>query len=311
MRIFFLGTPESAAFTLRRVLREGFQVVGVLTRPDAPKGRSLHLTASPVKEAALEAGLPVYVFEKASGRESIEAVRSLEPDVIAVAAFGQILSEEFLGIAKRAIVNVHYSLLPKYRGAAPVHWAIVNGEKETGATIQHLAKKLDSGDIILQEKVSIDPDDTAGSLSARLTELGAGLLVKALRQLESGTAPRIPQDESRVTYARKLAKEDGHIDWTLSSSQIANRVRGLNPWPGAYTFFCEKEHRKLLKLLAVRALPEGAGLPGQVLAIRERLVVAAGEGSVELLVVQPTARKQMEAAEFLRGHHLREGTVLE
>jgi methionyl-tRNA formyltransferase len=310
MRIFFLGTPESAAFTLRTLLREGFELVGVLTRPDAPKGRSLHLTPSPVKEAALEAGLAVYQFEKASGPESIQTVRSLEPDVIVVVAFGQILSEEFLQIPTRAIVNVHYSLLPKYRGAAPVHWAIVHGEKETGVTIQHLGKKVDSGDIILQEKVSIDPEDTAGSLSAKLTEVGAALLVEALRQLEAGTAPRIPQDESQASYARKLTKEDGQIDWKLSASQIANRVRGLNPWPGAYTFFSEKEHRKMLKLFAVRATPEGAGPPGKVLTIKDTLMVAAGEGSVELLRVQPEGRKPMEAAEFLRGHHIGEDTVV-
>jgi len=310
VRIFFLGTPESAAFTLRTLLREGFEVVGVLTRADAPKGRSLHLTPSPVKDAALEANLPVYQFEKASSPKSIEAVRSLEPDVIAVVAFGQILSEELLRIPKRAIINVHYSLLPRYRGAAPVHWAIVNGEKETGVTVQHLAKKLDSGDIILQEKVAISPDDTAGTLSEKLTEVGAALLVKALRQLEAGTAPRIPQDESQATYARKLTKEDGEIDWSLSAAQVVNRVRGMNPWPGAYTFFPEKEHRRMLKLLTVKAILERAGSPGQVLITKDRLVVAAGDGSVELLDVQPEGKRQMPAEEFLRGHPIAEGTIL-
>lgn len=310
MRIFFLGTPESAASTLRTLPREGFEVVGVLTRPDAPKGRSLHLTLSPVKEAALEAGLPVYQFEKASSPKSIQAVRSLEPDIIVVVAFGQILSEEFLNIPKRAIVNVHYSLLPKYRGAAPVHWAIINGEKETGVTVQHLARKLDSGDIILQEKVSVRPEETFGELLERLVEVGSGLLVTALRQLKAGTAPRIPQDESEATYARKLTKQDGQIDWHLSASEIVNRVRGMNPWPGAYTFFEEKDRHKTLKILLARAIPELAGSPGQVLTVKDTLVVAAGEGSVELLTVQPEARKQMEAAEFLRGHHIPELTVL-
>lgn len=310
MRIFFLGTPEGAAFTLRMLLREGFDVVGVLTRPDAPKGRSLHLTPSPVKEAGVEASLPVYQFEKASSPESIKAVRSLEPDVIAVVAFGQILSEEFLRIPKRAIVNVHYSLLPRYRGAAPVHWAIVNEETETGVTVQHLAKKLDCGDIILQEKFPILPDETAGTLSEKLTEIGARLLVSALRQLEAGTAPRIPQDESQATYARKLTKEDGEIDWTLSASQVVNRVRGMSPWPGVHTFFPEKEHRKMLKLLTVKAIPGGAGSPGQVLIAKDRLVVAAGDGSVELLDVQPEGKRPMPAEEFLRGHQIAEGIIL-
>jgi len=310
LRIFFLGTPECAAFSLRTLLREGFEVVGVLTRPDAPKGRSLHLTPSAVKEAAQEANLPVCQFEKASSPECIETIKSLKPDIIVVVAFGQILSEEFLRIPKLAIVNVHYSLLPKYRGAAPVHWAIVNGEKETGVTVQHLAKKLDTGDIILQEKVPIAPDETFGALLERLVEVGARLLVKALRQLEEGTAPRIPQDESQATYARKLTKQDGEIDWRPSAAEIVNRVRGMNPWPGAYTFLPEKDHRKMLKLYLAKALPESAGDPGQVISAKDRLVVAAGEGSVELLTVQPEGKRRMQAEEFLRGHHISEGTIL-
>jgi methionyl-tRNA formyltransferase len=310
MRIFFLGTPESAAFTIRTLLREGLEVVGVLTRPDAPKGRSLQLTPSPVKEAAVEAKLPVYQFEKASSPDSIEAIRARGPDVIVVVAYGQILSEEFLRIPKEAIVNVHYSLLPKYRGAAPVHWAIINGERETGVTVQHLAKKLDTGDIILQEKAPIAPNDTAGTLSERLKEVGARLLVEALRQLQAGTAPRIRQDESQASYARKLTKEDGEIDWRLSAAQIVNRVRGMNPWPGAYTFFQEKDHRKTFKVLLAGAIPEPAGEPGRVLVAKGRFVVAAGEGSVELLSVQPEGKRQMDAAEFLRGHPITEGTTV-
>lgn len=310
MRIFFLGTPESAAFTLRALIREGFDVVGVLTRPDAPKGRSLHLAPSPVKEAALEANLPVYQFKKASSPECIETIKALEPDVIVVVAYGQILSDEFLKIPNQAIVNVHYSLLPKYRGAAPVHWAIINGEKESGVTVQHLAKRLDSGDIILQEKLPVRPEETFGELLGRLVEVGAGLLVTAIRQLKAGAARRIPQDESEATYARKLTKQDGQIDWHLSASEIVNRVRGMNPWPGAYTFFEEKHRRKMLKILRAKAIPELAGSPGEILMTKDTFVVAAGEGSVALLVVQPEARKPMEASEFLRGHHIREGDVL-
>ncbi len=310
MRIVFVGTPECSARSLRTLVRERFDIVAVLTRPDAPKGRFLHLMPSSVKQAALEANLPVYQFEKASSPECIEKLRSLDPDVIVVVAFGEILSDEFLKIPKLAIVNVHFSLLPKYRGAAPVHWAIINGEPETGVTIQHVAKKLDTGDIILQDKAPIADDDTAGTLSKKLADVGAHVLVKALRQLEQGTAPRIAQDESKATHARKLTKEDGEIDWRLSAAQIVNRVRGMNPWPGAHAFFSDKGERKMLKVLVAKAMPEGGGEPGQVVVAEGRFVVAAGEGNVELLRVQPEGKREMEAAEFLRGHHFAAGTIL-
>lgn len=310
MRIVFLGTPESAVVSLKALLREKFDVLAVVTRPDAPKGRSLHPAPSPVKEAALKANLPVHQFKRASSAEGIEQVRFLAPEVIVVIAFGEILSDELLKIPKLAIVNVHFSLLPKYRGAAPVHWAIINGEKETGITIQHLAKKLDTGDIILQERVPISDDDTAGTLSEKLAEVGARLLVKALRQLENGTAPRVPQDEKQASFARKLTKEDGKIDWSQSAAHVVNRIRGTNPWPGAYTFFPEKTGRRMLKTLVARAHPEDVGEPGQVVVAGDRFVVAAGEGSVELLGVQPEGRREMLAEEFLRGHHIVEGTTL-
>lgn len=312
MRIVFLGTPESAAVCLKALIREKFDISAVLTRPDMPKGRSLRVSASPLKEAAVEANLPVYQFEKVSNPEGIAAVRSLGPDVIVVVAFGEILSEEFLKIPRLggAIVNVHFSLLPKYRGAAPVHWAIINGEKETGVTIQHLAKKLDTGDIILQERVPIADADTAGSLTDRLAEVGAELLVKALRQLQEGTARRVPQDESQATYARKLTKEDGEIDWQLTAEEIVNRVRGMNPWPGAYTFVREKGERKMLKIMLAKALSEGGGEPGEVLRGGGKLVVAAGEGAVEILALRPEGKREMRAEEFLRGHDMREGELL-
>jgi methionyl-tRNA formyltransferase len=310
LRVVFLGTPECAVVSLRALVREKFDVVAVVTRPDAPKGRSLHVSPSPVKEAAVEANLPVYQFEKASSADGVERIRLLAPDVIVVVAFGEILSDEFLKIPKLAIVNVHFSLLPKYRGAAPVQWAIINGEKETGATIQHLAKKLDTGDIILQEKVPISDEDTAGTLSKKLAEVGARLLVKALRQLESGTAPRIPQDESQASLARKLTKEDGKIDWSWSAAQIVSRIRGTNPWPGAYTFFSEKGERRMLKIFVARAHPETADEPGRVVLASDRFIVAAGEGAVEPLSVQPEAKREMLMAEFLRGHHVGEGAIL-
>ncbi len=310
MRIVFLGTPESAAVCLRALVREKFDIAAVVTRRDTPKGRSLRLTSSPVKQAAERANLPVCQFEKVSGPECIEKIRGLYPDVIVVVAFGEILSEEFLTIPKKAIVNVHFSLLPKYRGAAPVHWAIINGEKETGVTVQHLAKKLDSGDIVLREKVPIAGEDTAEMLTAKLAAVGGELLVKALRQLEKGTARRLSQDESQATYARKLSKKDGEIEWRLPAAQIVTRVRGMNPWPGAYTFVPERGKRKTLKIIRAKQLPEGAGEPGQILRATDKFVVAAGEGSVELFTVQLEGKKRMEAEDFLRGHHIREGTML-
>lgn len=310
MRIVFLGTPESAAVCLRALVREKFDIAAVVTRRDTPKGRSLRLTPSPVKEAALKAKLPMYQFEKVCSPECIERIRGLYPDIIVVVAFGEIFSEEFLAIPKKAIVNVHFSLLPKYRGAAPVHWAIIKGEKETGVTVQHLAKKLDSGDIVLQEKVPIAGEDTAGTLTEKLAAVGGELLVKALRQLEKGTARRVTQDERQATYARKLSKKDGDIEWRLPAAQIVSHVRGMNPWPGAYTFVSEKGKRKMLKILRAKQLPEGAGEPAQILCATDEFIVAAGKGSVELLAVQLEGKKRMEAEEFLRGHHIREGTIL-
>lgn len=310
MRTVFLGTPKSAAACLRTLVREKFEIAAVLTRPDTPKGRSLHLAPPPVKEAALEANLPLHQFEKVSSPECIEIIQALDPDIIVVVAFGKILSEEFLRIPKTAIVNVHFSLLPKYRGAAPVHWAIINGEEETGVTIQHLAKKLDTGDIILQEKVPITEEDTAGTLVEKLARVGAELLVNALRQLEEGTAHRVPQDENLASYARKLTKKDGEIDWRLPAVEIVNRIRGMDPWPGAYTFVPQKSKRKILKILRVKQLSEGGGEPGQIVRATENFVVATGKGSVELLTLQLEGKRRMDAKEFLRGHHIREGTVL-
>jgi methionyl-tRNA formyltransferase len=310
VRIVFVGTPESAAASLRTLVRERFNITGVLTRPDSPKGRSLQLSTSPVKEAALEAKLPVYQFGKVSSPEGIDKVRSLEPDVIVVVAFGEILSEEFLRIPAKASVNVHFSLLPKYRGAGPVQWAIIHGEEGTGVTIQHMVKKLDAGDIILQEKVPISAEETAGSLSKTLAELGGEVLVKALRRLEAGTASRTPQDESRATYARKLTKKDGEVDWHLSGKSIVDRIRGMNPWPGAYTYVPGKGGPKCLKLLRAGLVAEASGEAGRVLAAKETFVVAARKAAVELLLVQPEGKKPMEAAAFLRGHPLEEGILL-
>ncbi len=310
MRIVFVGTPESAATCLRTLIWEKFDILAVFTRPDAPKGRHLHLTPSRVKRAAVEAKVPVLQFEKASSVGSVKRLRALEPDVIVVVAFGEILSEEFLSIPKTAIVNAHFSLLPKYRGAAPVHWAVISGEKETGVTIQHMAKKLDTGDVILQKRVPIAEDDTAGTLLKKLARVGGELLVEALRHLEQGTAPRIPQDESAATYARKLTKSDGELDWHLAAKDIVNRVRGMNPWPGAYTFVLDKGCRKTFKILQARRLPHDERQPGEVLQASDCLVVAAGEGAVEFLHVQLEGKRPMDVGEFLRGHPIPTGTVL-
>jgi methionyl-tRNA formyltransferase len=310
VRVAFLGTPETAATCLRTLVQEKFDVVAVLTRPDSPKGRHLQLTPSPVKTAAVEANLPVLQFDRVSSPKSMERLRALDPDTIVVVAFGEILSDEFLKIPKTAIMNVHFSLLPKYRGAAPVHWALIRGEKETGVTVQHLAKKLDTGDIILQEKVGIAGEDTAQTLTQKLAKVGAELLVKALRQLEQGTALRVPQEESQATYARKLTKDDGEIDWRLAAEEIVNQVRGMSPWPGAYTFVHEKDRRKMLRVSKAKQVPEVTAKPGEVVQAKETFVVAAGNGAVELLMVQLEGKKPMQARDFLRGHHIPEGTLL-
>ncbi|CRZ34666.1 methionyl-tRNA formyltransferase [Herbinix hemicellulosilytica] len=308
MKVIFMGTPDFAVNTLREIVKAGHEVVGVVTQPDKAKGRGGKLCFPEVKEAALELNLPVYQPVKVKDPEFIQKVKDLKPDVIVVAAFGQILPKDILDIPPYGCINVHASLLPKYRGAAPIQAAIINGEKETGVTIMHMDVGLDTGDMILQEKIQISDDETGGSLHDKLAVLGAKLLVKALEQIKEGTAIRVPQDDSQATYAKMLDKEMGNIDFTKPAVYIERLIRGLNPWPSAYT----KLNGKTLKLWKAKVKEYSAGAkPGEVVEVnKDSIVVMTGKDALEILELQLEGKKRLSADEFLRGYKIEKGIVL-
>ncbi|MFZ5899581.1 MAG: methionyl-tRNA formyltransferase [Bacillota bacterium] len=310
MRVVFMGTPEFAVVSLRTLVEAGVEVVSVVTQPDRPKGRGKKLCPPPVKEYAVAKGLPVLQPQSIKDSAFKELLAELSPHVIAVVAYGKILPKEILDIPPLGCINVHASLLPKYRGAAPIHWAIINGETETGVTTIFMDQGMDTGDMILQARIKIEPDDTAGSVHDRLAVLGGQLLLKTLRHLAEGTAFRIPQDHSRATYAPLLTKEDEIIDWRKTAQQIVNHIRGMNPWPGAQTTY----RGQVLKLWRAEVADgEGrASEPGTILAadVFQGIIVQAGEGRVRLCGLQPAGRKPMDAGAFLRGYRLDVGTNL-
>ena len=283
------------------------EVVGVVTQPDRPRGRDLRVAPCPVREH-LKSGTPVLTPESVNAPESVDGIRALRPDLVVVVAYGQLLGGDVLAIAARGVVNVHASLLPRYRGAAPVQWAIARGERVTGATIMFLARRMDAGDIILQEALPIEDSDTGGTLHDKLAAAGAALLLRAVDLIRQGQAPRAPQDETAATFAPKLKKSDGRIAWSMSADEIRNRVRAFNPWPCAT---CEFPNGSglLLRVMEVR-VEEGRGRPGEIIRADDELVVAAGRRALRLLEVQPEGGKIMGGGAFLRGHRLKPGDML-
>jgi len=310
MRIVFMGTPEPAVKILQALIDAKKEVVLVVTQPDRPKGRGLKLTKSPVKELAEAAKIPVETPEKVKSKTFTEKLKDVEPDIIAIAAYGKILPKEVLDIPKHGCVNVHASLLPKYRGAAPIQWALMNGEKETGVTIFKLKETLDTGDIILQKSLDIKDDDNAETLSDKLFDLGGKTVIEVLELIESGKAKYMPQDDSKATYAELLRKESGVIEWHKTAKEIHNRIRAMYPWPGAYTY----TNGKILKLLSseVKAKDGKHADPGTVVEIIKGLgfVAAAGEGTILIKEVQPEGGKRMGAFDFCIGHKVQSGIVL-
>ena len=300
MKVVFMGTPDIAATCLKQILADGFEVVGVYTQPDRPKGRGMKLVASPVKELALEQGIPVFQPENFKDAETVEQLRALQPDVCAVVAYGRILPQSVLDIPPRGCVNIHASLLPQYRGSAPYQWAVLDGLKETGVTAQYMALKMDAGDIIDVAKTPIGPDETAGELLDRLAVLGAELLSKTLGRFAAGEVLATAQDEAAVTYAPMLDKSMCPIDWSKTAKQIHDHVRGLHPWPVATAqlggcWF--KIHQT--------AVVDGTGKPGEILELTKTgLRVACGEGAVEIRVLQAEGGKRMAAPDYFRGHPL-------
>jgi len=312
MRIVFMGTPQFAVPVLEAIVDAGYQVVGVVTQPDRPKGRGQKIQPSPVKEAAVNRGLAVWQPLRLSEPAFLAALADLFPDVIAVAAFGQLLPPAVLRTPKYGCINVHASLLPKYRGAAPIHRAILNGERETGITTMFMDEGLDTGDILLQEALPVTDEDTAGTLHDRLAQLGAQVLVKTLAKLAAGTLPHRPQDHARATYAPPLTRADELIAWDTAARNVFNQVRGLNPWPGAATAW---EGRTLKIWRAEVAQEESflAGtLPGQVRSAGPAggLLVQANPGLVRIVELQLQGGRRLPAEEFLRGHPIPVGTVL-
>jgi len=309
MRLVFMGTPAFAVPSLEALLRSEHSIAGVVTRPDRPKGRGQELAAAPVKLVCEREGLPLLQPHKLKDPAFLDALRAWDPELIAVAAFGRILPPAILRMPPRGCINVHASLLPKYRGAGPIQWAIINGERETGITTMLMDEGMDTGPILLQERVPIRPEETAGALSARLAEVGGRLLVETIRRLKDGTVTPQPQDSSQATLAPLLTKEDGLIDWKLTATDIANRVRGLSPWPGAYTFAGE-DRWVLIRASAVDR-PAGAAVPGTIVQMsKDALLVATGGGLLAVTELQPASSRRMTVSQYLAGHPLAPGLIL-
>ncbi len=299
MKIVFMGTPDFAAHCLQVLLDEGHEVTAVYTQPDKPKGRGKEVQASPVKELSLRCGLPVYQPKKIRVRESVEELKKISADVFVVAAFGQILSQEILDIPRYGCVNVHASLLPKYRGAAPIQWAVINGDEYSGVTIQQMNAGVDTGDILYTREYRLKEDETGESLFDALTVLGGEALKEALRLLEQGKLKPVAQNESDATYAGKLTKEMGLLHFHKSAVELERLVRGLNSWPSAYTFMNGKQ----LKIWKAQVLEGTVGEPGKIIARdNESFTVACGEGALRILEVQLAGKKRMCVRDFLLGN---------
>ena len=309
MKIVFMGTPEFAVPSLKALVGAGHEICGVFTQPDKPNNRGMKLQEPPVKEYALSIGLPVFQPAKVRDGEALGILQALNPDLIAVAAYGKILPVDILALPRLGCVNVHSSLLPKYRGAAPINWAILNGEDETGVTIMYMAEGMDTGDILTQAKTPIGLNENAAQLFVRLADIGAGLLVETVAALEAGKVSPVPQDSARASYAPMLSKEQSPLDWTRSARQLHDHVRGLYPWPSALMVLDGIRCKVLQTALAGES---GGKTPGTVLqADKKGLRVACGDGqALDILELQPNGKKAMSSPAFLLGHPVSLGTIL-
>lgn len=309
MRVIFMGTPNFAVPSLEALLQY-HEVVLVVTQPDKPKGRGKKMAFSPIKECALQHNIPVLQPAKVREPEFVEKLRKYQPDLIAVTAFGQILTEDILSIPKYGCINVHGSLLPKYRGAAPMQWAIIDGETVTGITTMYMAKGLDSGDMLLKEEVEITPEDTFATVHDKMAVVGANLLVETLQKLENGTLQREEQNHDAATYAPMLTKETGHIDWSKTAKEIINLIRGLNPAPAAYVIY-ENEVLKIFKAEQTDMITESQKCGEIVAVVKKGFVVKCGDGCLLVTEVQARGGKRMNADAYLRGHSMELGILLQ
>lgn len=307
MKVIFMGTPDFAVPTLEALI-EKHEVLAVVTQPDKPKGRGKKMVFPVVKEKALEHNITVYQPQKVKTPEFVEVLKEYQPDIMVVVAFGQILSEEILNIPKYGCINVHGSILPQYRGAAPIQWSIINGEEFGGVTTMYMAKGLDSGDMILNAEEKIKPDDTYGSLYDRLSVIGADLLIKTLDLIENGEVKRIPQNDDEATFAPMIKPELEHINWNGKNTDIVNLIKGLNPQPVAYTMLNDE---KLKIWFAETVDGDYNGEPGTIVDVRKRdFVVMTAEGAVAVKEVQAQGGKKMSADAYMRGHAIEKGTIL-
>lgn len=313
MRIIFMGTPDFAVPVLQSLINSRHEVVAVVTQPDRPKGRGKNMQFSPVKECALAHNIPVMQPVNVSVPEVIDELRAYEPELIVVVAFGQFVTKKIREMPKYGCINVHASLLPKYRGAGPIQWAVINGEKESGVTTMYMCREIDKGDMLLKDTVTLDPKETGDSLHDKLSMMGGPLLLKTIDQLEDGSAVRIPQCEEESTYAPKLEKTMGNIDWTMDADRIERLVRGLNSWPGTFT----KIHGKTVKIwdcdvVCQETLTESqaATTPGTVIVSeKDQLIVKAGNGALSLRMLQPEGKKNMTVDAYLRGYPIAQGEL--
>ena len=304
MRIVFMGTPDFASASLKKLIDEKFDVVGVFTQPDKPKGRGMELCASPVKELALENGLPVFQPVKMRDGTALAQIKALEPDILVVVAYGRILPDDILAVPKYGAINVHGSLLPKYRGAAPIQWAVLNGDKITGVTTMYLASEMDTGDIIYTAETEIGEYETSGELFDRLKDMGAELLVKTLRDIDTGTAPRTPQDHSKASYVTMLDKSICPIDWNKTPREVLKHIYGLQPWPVATM---ELEGKTVRVFAAKYTDGKTEKVPGAVVSTDKGGLEIACAGGETLLIteLQAPGKKRMGAEDYLRGHQIK------
>ena len=308
MKIVFMGTPDFSVETLKQILAAGHEVSLVVTQPDRPRGRGKKPSFSPVKEYATEQNIPCFQPEKIRHESCMEILQKEQADIFVVVAFGQILPQRILDIPKYGCMNVHASLLPKYRGAAPIQWSVINGDAETGVTTMRMDAGMDTGDILLQERIAIAPDETGGSLFDKLAVAGGALCVKTLAQIADGTIESIPQDHEAATYTRMISKQDGEIDFTLPAERIECLIRGMNPWPSAYT----RIGNKMLKIWEADVIAQkDAHQPGEIFDVtKDAFCVAAGDGALKILSLQLEGKKRMNTADFLRGYTLENGDCL-
>src|SRR5438876_5160583 len=312
LRIVFFGTAELACASLSALVESpGISVATVVTQPDRPKGRSLHPQSSPVKVLAAGMPLPVLQPERARHENFVQTLGEFQPDLIVVAAYGQILPKALLELPRFGCLNVHASLLPKYRGAAPIQWSILNDERETGVTIMKMDEGLDTGDLLASQSTPITPADNAQTLQNRLARIGAGLLVKTVQEYVAGEVVPRKQPQTGASYARKINKDDGRLDWTQPARSLWNRVRALDPWPGTYAFLSAEPKPLLLKIRQAEVADRSSGSPGEIVeSSRNGIVVACGQQSLRILSLQREGGRRMSAQEFLTGHSLVSGQRL-